>query len=289
MSNSIRAGEGSNCLLVIRSVYGSLTQTEQKVADVVLKNANDVIFTSVTDLAAQAEVGETSVLRFCRKIGFRGYQEFKLTLAQDLVKTGANVHDAITEEDDLASLAKKVTAHNSHAVNDTLALLNVEELRKAVDAILGGHRIIFYGVGASGLSALDAMYKFVRIGLPVQAIHDPHIGAMTASLLTDRDVVVGISFSGSTKDTVDIIRLAKESGAYVICMTNYARSPIVKFADAVLLTASKENPLQGGALTSKIAQIHVLDILFTAVAVKHKEKALVATEKTAKAVLDKLY
>lgn len=165
----------------------------------------------------------------------------------------------------------------------------MSELEKAVDAIINARKIQFYGVGASGYTALDAKYKFMRLGLNVDANLDAHIQAISAVSLTDKDVAVGISFSGSTKDTVETCRLAKEAGAKVIAITNYARSPITSVADIVLLTSAKETPLRSGALTSKIAQLHILDLLYTAVAVKLKDRAVQELNKTAKAVLKKLY
>ena len=118
---------------------------------------------------------------------------------------------------------------------------------------------------------------------------DPHLQAMSAATLGPQDVAVGISHSGSTKDVVDSVSRAKAAGATVICITHHARSPITRVADIKLLTASSESPLGSGAIRSKIAQLHVLDVLFTGVVMRMRERALEYTEKTAEAVLDKLY
>ncbi|EGL18816.1 MULTISPECIES: MurR/RpiR family transcriptional regulator [Paenibacillus] len=279
----------NNSLLLLNSIYSSLTKSEQKVADTVLKDPEATVFYTITDLAEKAEVGETSVIRLCRKLGYKGYQEFKLSLVQVLATPSEQVHGKIEESDDLDQIMKKMTSQNSQAVQNSTSLLNVQELQQAIDAILAARKILFFGVGSSGITAQDAKYRFMRLGFNVDAGTDGHIIAMNASLVEKGDVVVGISSSGSTKDLVDAVRLAKQKGAYIICLTNHARSPIANQSDVVLLATAKETPLQGGAFSSKLAQIHLLDILSTAVAMQMKDQTYRALEHTAKSVLDKLY
>lgn len=279
----------SKSLALLNSIYNSLSKAEQKVADAVLNDMESTVYSSVTDLAEKAVVGETTVIRFCRKLGFRGFQEFKLTLAQDLATPSQHVHGELLETDDIATMCQKITSYNMQALEATMSLLQEEELHKATEALIRGSRVFFFGVGSSGITASDAKYRFMRLGLNADSASDSHVIAMNCSLVGPSDVVVGISSSGSTKDLVDAIRIAKDNGAYIICLTNHARSPITSYADAILLASSKELPLQGGAFSSKMAQIHLLDILSTVIALRMKERALPAIEKTAKSVLDKLY
>ncbi|MCL6443293.1 MAG: MurR/RpiR family transcriptional regulator [Alicyclobacillus sp.] len=274
---------------MIQSVYSSLSSAEQKVADVVLADAEAAVYSSVTDLAERAKVGETTVIRFCRKLGFRGFQEFKLAVAQDLVSPTEHVHGQIEDDDSIEVMCQKITAFNTQALQDTLSLLQTEQLERAMDALIRGRRLFFFGVGSSGITASDAKYRFMRLGFNADCASDAHVIAMNAALVGKEDVVVGISTSGSTKDLVDAVRIAKENGAFIICVTHHARSPITQHADAILLAASKETPLQGGAFSSKLAQIHVLDILSTLVAMRRKEQTFRAIEQTAKSVLEKLY
>ncbi|SFP75517.1 MurR/RpiR family transcriptional regulator [Caldicoprobacter faecalis] len=281
--------EQNGVILKIRSVYNSLTKAEKKVADYVLENPEEVIYLSITELSERCNTGETTIVRFCRRIGLSGFQEFKLNLAKDVIKPETSIHENVSFDDPIDIQVQKITNENVQAIANTTKLLSLEEVERAVDAIVKARKIDFYGVGASGYTALDAKYKFMRLGLNVDANLDAHIQAISAVNLKEGDVAVGISFSGSTKDTVATCQLAKKSGATVICITNYARSPITTVADIVLLTSAKETPLRSGALTSKIAQLHVLDILYTAVAIRLKDKAVQALDKTAKAVLDKLY
>jgi DNA-binding MurR/RpiR family transcriptional regulator len=275
-------------LLKIRSLYNSFTKKEKKIADYVLNNSN-VIYMSITELAEACDVGETTIIRFCRKLGTKGYQEFKLVLAREMVSPEEDVHQNIGPLDDLESIIKKTTQANISAIEDTVKVVSSDELDKAINAILNADKVDIYGVGASAFTAGDAKYKLMRIGINAEAIGDPHIQCMSTVNLTPKSVAMGISFSGSTKDTVDSLTLAKETGAFTIAITNYEKSPITKVADAVLLTSAKETPLRSGALTSKIAQLHIIDILYTCIAIKKKEKSYEILNKTAEAVLSKMY
>ncbi|MGP3778719.1 MurR/RpiR family transcriptional regulator [Halanaerobium saccharolyticum] len=278
-----------NVLPKIRSEYNSLPPSEVKVADYVLQNPEEIIYLSVSELATEVDVSDSTIIRFCKDVGFKGYQEFKLFIAQDLVVTIEDINEDISENDDLETLSKKITFSNKQAIEETMSVLDLDALKAAIDKILNSDKIQFYGVGASGITACDAKYKFLRIGKNVDCYTDAHLQAMSAATLGENDLVVGISHSGSTKDVVDSCRIAREAGATVICITGHNKSPITRVSDIKLLTATKEGPLGSGALRSKIAQLHMLDLIFTGVSLKQKEKTIKFTEKTAKAVIDKLY
>ncbi len=273
----------------IRSEYKSLPPSEVKVADYVLKNPEEIIYLSVSELATAVDVSDSTIIRFCKDVGFKGYQEFKLFIAQDLVVTIENINEDISSDDDLKTLSQKITYSNKQAIDETMSVLNLEDLQKAIDQIAEAEKIQFFGVGASGITACDAKYKFLRIGKNVDCYTDAHLQAMSAATLSKKDLVVGISHSGSTKDVVDSCKIASEAGATVICITGHNKSPITKVADIKLLTATNEGPLGSGALRSKIAQLHMLDLIFTGVSLKLKDQTIEYTEKTAKAVIDKLY
>jgi DNA-binding MurR/RpiR family transcriptional regulator len=279
----------ANALLVIRSIYESLSTAERKVADTVLEDPQATVYSSIMDLASTASVGETTIIRFCRKLGFRGFQEFKLAIAQDMVSPSQQVYGKIEEHDSIATILQKILAYNLQVLQDTNELLDHAQLTLATDALLRGRRLFFFGVGSSGKTAEDAQYRFMRLGFDAHFAADAHIIAMNCALAGHEDVVFAISSSGSTKDLVDAVRIARDRGAFVICLTNHARSPITSYADVVLAAAGREGPLQGGAFASKLGHIHVLDILSTLVSVRSQGQALASIEQTAKAVLDKLY
>lgn len=286
---AITRATSGDCEIRVRTAYPSLTPAQRKVADYTLEHPEKVIYAPVSQLAEDCDVSVGTVVRFCQAIGFQGYQEFKLILSRDIVGQTEDIHEDINPEDNLLALATKISHANAQAVNDSFKALDLGELERAVDAIIRAKKVEFYGVGASGVAAEAAKYKFLRIGIPCDAYTDSHMQAMSAATLTAQDVAVGFSYSGSTKDVIHSLSVAKEAGATVICITNFAHSPITRLADARLLTASRETPLGSGALRSSIAQLHILDILFTAVAMRLHEQVLDFGEKTAKAVVDKLY
>jgi len=281
--------ESVTCLGLIRSHYPSLTPAEQRVADFILNDPGKVIYMSVTELAEKCDVGDGTVVRFAHDIGLSGYQELKLILSRDLSNSFEYVLEDVSPEDSLEDIVRKITNRNLRAIADTTQLISIDSLNRAIEAIYKARRVEFYGVGASGFTALEAKYKFLRIGILCDALTDPHLQAMSASTLDSRDVAIGVSHSGATKDTVDSIKVAKNAGATTICITNFARSPITEFTDIVLLTASPEAPLASGAIRSIVSQLHVLDLLFTGVAMRLGEQALKYTEMTAQSVLNKLY
>lgn len=277
------------CILKIKSLYNSFSKTEKKIADYIFENDNRIIYMSVTEFAENCGVGETSIVRFCRKINLKGYQEFKLVLARESVDPQENLHEKISGNDDITEIINKITAVNIEALQNTSRVLSISALNRAIDAILATEKLDIYGVGAAAFTAGDAKYKFMRIGIKCEFFSDPHLQCMSAINLNERSAAMGISFSGSTKDTVDSLSLAKKAGAFTIAITNFEKSPITKFADVVLLSSAEETPLRSGALTSKIAQLQVLDVLYTGVAIRIGDRAHELLNKTAEAVLPKLY
>ncbi|GGA79423.1 MurR/RpiR family transcriptional regulator [Ornithinibacillus halotolerans] len=269
---------------IINSYYPSLTNSEQKVATFVLNNLDQVIYYSVTDLADEAGVGETTVLRFCRKIGLKGYQEFKLTLAQNLSEGKKEQNGSESN-----NLIQSVQLNSVEAIENTAKMISEEDLNAAIELLSNAKFIHLFGVGTSGISAMDAQSRFLRIGVQSSAIIDSHLQAMTAATLSQGDVVIALSISGSTRDTIETVKIAKEKGAKVIAITYYSRSPITQFADVVLTGGTKESPLEGGSLAAKISQLFVIDLLCTGIALTHKERSLEMKNKTAQAVVSKIY
>lgn len=289
MSQYNRMSGLTDTMLSIKVIYPSLTKTEKKVADAILENSDMAVMATITNLAELAGVGETTVMRFCRKLGFKGYQEFKLSIAIDLVNLPKQINEEIDESDDYQMVARKTTTNNERMVQETMNMINMIELKKAVKALLNARKIYVYGIVTSGTTAQDVYYRLMRIGLNAEVQHDAHIMAMTAALVGSEDAVLGISTSGSTRDIVEAIRRAKTNGATTIALTGDGESLLAELADIRLLIPSKEMPLQGGSFSTKIAQMHLLDILITLITMDKKETAYANIKKTAKSVIDKMY
>ena len=277
------------CLARLRGVHRSLSPAEKKVVDYILSHPEEVIGLSITDLAENSNASEATVVRVSQLIGYQGFQELKIVLAKDLGSFFAEIPEKMRPGDTMAEIAAKVLQRNIQAIRDTLDVLDVGDLERAVKAITKARKVDFYGVGASGFVALDAQNKFLRINIESMAFIDPHSQAVSAALLTKRDVAVGISHSGSTKDIVDSLSLAKSSGATVICITNHTRSPIAKISDIKLYTASRETTFRSGAIASRIAQLSVIDVLFLGVLMRRYENTVKCLEKTTEAVKTKRY
>ncbi|MBB6731308.1 MurR/RpiR family transcriptional regulator [Cohnella zeiphila] len=280
--------ENGKTLLSIRGHMSGLTKKEQKVAQYILEHAQEVIYQSVTELAERADIGETTVLRLCRKLKFNGFQDFKLSLAQDLVKPFERLPMEVAEGDDPVTISQKLISSHYQILEQTHELLQPGELNRAVDALIRADHIDFYGVGSSGFAAMQAASTFMRMGKNSCYTADTHFQAMKAALMKPGDVAVGISITGSTKDTIDSLTLARKAGATILAITSNARSPIVKLADIVLLTVARENPFQGSSMSSKLSQMTVIDVLSVAVSLGMKDEAFKYRETTAKSIANKM-
>lgn len=272
----------------IRSLLPGLARAEQRVAKVVLENPATVAHRSITEVAEQAGTSETTVTRFCKAIGVGGYPELRIALAADTARSQARAnHDMggdIGPGDDLKQVVGKVAFADARAVEETAEQLDIESLDRVVQAVAGARRVDVYGFGASAFVAFDLQQKLHRIGLTCFAWNDTHIALTSAAVLTDADVAVGISHTGSTAETVEALRVARETGATTVALTNFPRSPITEVADHVLTTAARETTFRSGAMASRIAQLTVIDCLFIGVAQHHVDTAKTALEATYEAV-----
>ncbi len=283
-------------ILKLNSRYNLFTKAERKVADYVLQNPKKVLFMSITDLADACNVGDTSVFRFCKTLHLQGYQEFKMQLSLSMGAGGDEDDDTqpaatgrINQTDTLDTLTQKVLQTNLSALNETYELINLDDISKAVDYLIDAGRIYFFGVGSSLVTAMDAMNKFLRITADVCCVADSHMQAMAASLMAPEDVAVIISYSGSTKDSIQVAQAAKKAGAKIITITRFAKSPLTSRSDLTMLCGSNEGPLQGGSTSAKVSQLFLLDLLYMEYFRRTFERSNLNKQKTAGAVVDKLY
>lgn len=284
-----RFATAQRCIAGIRSFYPSLFEAEKRVADFVLSRPEDVINMSISEVADASKVADSTVVRFCQDLGYRGFQDFKIHLAKDLVPFENIIHEDIAKEDDVPTIVKKVFSSDIAALGDTLALLDMEQFEKAVDAIADAKRVEFYGLGNSASVGIDAAYRFLQIGVSSKAVVDAHVQVVSAGFLTEEDVAVGISHTGESKETVDAMRYAKLSGAVTIAITSFPRSHIAKYSDIILLSASRETAFRVEAVSSRIAQLSIVDALVVAVAMKKFNTTKVAYEKSIRAIQGKRY
>jgi len=277
-----------NVLLRIETLKNSFTKTETRIATFVLENPGKVIYMSLTELSDALKVSEGSIVRFCQKIGFQGFHPFKIAMAiaESPYKSDSS---GISDPENLTELKSYVANRYVDVIRDTSEFISEETLRDCVASITSAKTILLAGVGASGNTAQDAFYKFMRIGLNFKYSSDAHLQAMMASQLSKADMLMAISQSGSTLEIVDIANIARGAGCTVMSVTGYARSPLAKVSDHVLLTPTRETPFESGAIRSKVAQLYVLELLFMAVFQKIRTSGQKSIEKTARAVAKWIY
>jgi len=256
------------------------------VAEQVLADARAAAALTISELAAAAQTSETTVLRFCKRLGLPGYPQLRLALAEESAQprvSAAKTTD-ISAKDSIDDIIAKVSFADASAVEETAQQLDRQALTDAAAAIAGAKRVDIYGIGASAIVGIDLQQKLHRIGAMAFAWNDPHIALTSATLLARKDVAIGISHSGTTKETIEALEAARRRGATTIAITNFPLSRLASTADLVLTTAARETSLRSGATASRIAALTVVDCLYIAVAQRNLRRARKAVEETRDAV-----
>jgi len=250
-------------LIRLRGLYPSLKTALKKVADVILRQPEMAIYASVNEVAAVATVSEATVMRFCRILGFKGFQDFKIALAREMVIPSPRFHEEMGGAgEDEVGLVRKVFQTNGVALQDTLEILEIEAMKEAAQLLLTARQIMVIGVGGSGPAVTYAGNRFLLLGLRAYMCTDFYLMLMAASMLSRGDVVLAISNLGTTREIVETVGIAREKGARVMCITNNSLSPIARLCNPALVTASREVTLPEEAVASLVCQIAILDALF---------------------------
>lgn len=273
--------------LKIKMLYPEMGKAEKKIADWIIENPTGLIPLSITELAEKCGCGEATIVRFAKRLDFGGYQELKISLARE--EGSSELPDGITADDSCFEILDKVSNDIYCSLELTKRAVDKDALEQATKALLCAQQIFIYGLGNSASVALDFEHKLLRAGLRAAAFSDNHMQAITASHLTDKDIAVGISHSGSSKDIVDALKIAKQRGALTICITNKGKSPITKAADITLFTASNETQYTILGLNSRISQLSIISSLYYYIVCHHKEISEEAIEMTETALQNKKY
>jgi len=273
-------------LIRLRGIRPSLSPAEDRVAEQVLADARAAAALTISELATAANTSETTVLRFCKRLGLPGYPQLRLALAEESaqVRTSGSKGTDISAKDTIDDVIAKVAFVDASAVEDTAEQLDRAALAAAAAAIAGAKRIDIYGFVASAIVGQDLQQKLHRIGAMAFAWNDPHIALTSATLLAPKDVAIGISHSGTTAETIEALDAARRRGATTIAITNFPLSRLAERADLVLTTAARETSLRSGATASRIAALTVVDCLYIAVAQRNLKRARKAVQETRDAV-----
>jgi DNA-binding MurR/RpiR family transcriptional regulator len=276
--------EDENVLLTIRGLLPSLTAGEKKIGNYVLRYPDKVIRFSITELAEACGVSDATIFRFCRKVGTEGYQDFKIALAKESVSPDSLVYADVIPEDSLLTMAEKIVEANVKALRDTLKVLNVEVLDKALDAILAANRVEIYAVGGSGVVARELQFKLMQLGINANAFIDAQMQFISASLLSNRDVGIAVSHSGAKRHTVEALKLAKASGATTICITSHPASPVAEIVDIKLCTSAWENLVHDDSPSVRNAQLALIDVIYKGITMRAPQRAQVSLSKANEAI-----
>ena len=287
MASSSRGNKASNKPALIHNILSHIRMREadlgpsgKAVAAFVLGNPEKVMDMSVTEVAESAGVSEGSVINFCRQLQLSGFQQLKLSIAQDLVQPVQFIQEDLAQSDDTFTVCRKMFHAGIQALHDTLSVLDPQAIAGAVEAMRRAKRIEIYGIGSSAPIAEDANYRMLRIGLQSKAVTDSHVQSISASLTGPDVCVLTISHSGATQETVVATKLAKEAGATTVVITNLGRSPVQAHADYILTTMSRETRFRTEAMTSRIAQLCVIDALIAALALADYDNAVSTLQHT---------
>jgi RpiR family carbohydrate utilization transcriptional regulator len=269
--------------------YDNLRRSERKVADSVLANAEQIIHYSVSQLAEEAKVSDPTVIRFCRSLGFKGFQDFKIRLAQSVVPTVRTIHESVDENSEVPDLVQRVFEANIDAVRSTLKTLDFLTVGAVVDALARANRIIFHGLGGSAAVAMDAYHKFFRIGIPCLWFDDVHMAIMAASMMKPGEVFVVISHSGASRDVVETAEVAAASGATTVAIVSYSKTPLAKVVNHTLRVGSAEIDYRFEPMASRIAQLSVIDVLSVGVSLKRSDEVIANLSKSRRALARKKF
>ncbi len=258
----------AGCIVRLERAYDGLGVAERRAAEYILAHPSKVIHMSVTEVASRAGASEATIVRLCQKVGFKGYHDLRLRLAAEVTVPRRNMYESITKEDSIRAIMEKSFTLYVQSLQDTLAVLDVGEMERAVDAILRAGKVQLYGAGGSGGIASVAYEKLLRVGVFSSVCTDPHTQTVLAGMLRPGDVAIGVSHSGASMETVNAVSLAKDAGATSIGITNRSRSPLAKLVDIKLVTGAQETPLGPEAGVSRIAQVAIVDVLCVGVALR---------------------
>jgi DNA-binding MurR/RpiR family transcriptional regulator len=264
----IAAGTKPPLIVYMRGILASLNPTERLIAECVLADPEGAISSSIAQLSTACDASVGAIVGFCRRVGLKGFADFKIALARDLAQSGLPTGGSKQN----GAIFEQVFQFHAQSLSETLQLNSEAGFKRVAQAMERGRRIEFFSIGLSYPVAYTAYCKFLLIGLPVSAQYDSHVQLINATQLKSGDVAFGISLSGATRETVQCLEVAKAKGATTVCLTNAMKSPITEQSDFCLYATPSEIKYFQAPLASRVTQLAVIDALFVSLALKHKNK-----------------
>ena len=286
----LAANLADGVLVRVRSRLPEFTGALQRVAEQVLTDPAGAARATIVELAERSGTSPATVTRFCRALGFEGYADLRLGIASETGRAArqagwsVDIGREIQPDDSLERVLHQIMAADSRALGETSSLLDLKAVARAADAIAGSTRVDIYGISGSALVGAEMQLCLHRIGLAAWSWTDVHNGLASAALLRPGDVALGVSHSGQTRETIEMLAEAGSSGATTIALTSFPRSPLAEVADIVLVHAMQATTFRPDALSGRHPQLVVLDLLYIAVAQRTHDRSHAAFQATARAV-----
>lgn len=279
----------SSLMTKLRHSLPSLPPTASRIAAFIEEHPNDVIRMSITELAEQTGASEGSVVGLCRRLGASGFQELKIQLAGQIVEPIQFIQEDLTEHDDFAIVRDRVFAAHANSLNETRALLTPQSLTTAVELLRASNRVEVYGVGSSAPVAEDLAYRLLQLGKNCKPVTDSHVQAVSAAMAGPEVAVVTVSHSGSTSATVYATRLAHDAKAKIIGITRLGKTPLARYCDVVLNTVANETRYRPEAMSSRMAQLGIIDALVSCYALSNAAQSVENLQLSARVLSEKRF
>ena len=262
----------------MKEMQGELTTKEKKISKYILQHLDKIVYMNTYQIADKCKVSQASVVRFAKKLGYSGFPEFKISFGRDMGRRDVEekinfIYEDIQETDELDDLIKKIAYANSNIIQDTYSILDTNTVKEAVEIIKNARKIFILGAGYSGIVAKDFHYKLGELGMNSICEADYHIQLASISTLNESDVVFVISQGGKTVDIYNLVKEAKKRKAKIISVTQMSSNPIRDLADIKISTIMEKNNFRSTALSSRIAQLTIIDIIYVALITENKELA----------------
>lgn len=272
--------------------YNTFTKSEKKITDYILAHKHDTQYMTITELGTECGVAEATLTRFCRRLGCGGFNDFKLSLAKAAVSSRDpdsmyDLYGEVYPTDSVKDMCQKLYNADKEALTQTFQLLDPDSIVTTVDYIQRADRVYCYGQGGSSILAMEAWGRFATVTPKMQWIQDSHMQAMAASLLKKNDVILYFSFSGSTRELMDVAQIAGKRGVHLVLVTRFPKSPGAAYADVLLQCGAMEGPLQPGSIAAKVSQLYVIDVLFNEFCRRDMRRSLENRDLTANSIANK--
>lgn len=280
--------ENESCIsrIIAKCESPTATITERKIANYFKENLDKVLHCNLLELAELIDVSDASVVRFCKSLGYKGFQQFKICAAMETVPSVRQYNPVLQKEDDPEQICQKIFATEINALQRTIQTLDMEKMKQVAQLVSKAHRIVFAGTGGSSVVAKDAYHKFLKIGIRVCAVEDKDVQLMEASLLEAGDVLFGVSHSGNNLHVLRAAELARAAGATIVSLTSHCKNRLSEIADFAIKVNSEETIFRSESASTRLAQLAVMDCLIAIIAFQDYDSAFQAIYKTRAATSD---